>query len=238
MLRLALAAVVLSLFAGCAAPGAASAPPPPPPASTGIPGIRQAMDLPSPALQGTLSFEECLVLRRSVRQYSGEPLGVDEVSQLLWAAQGVTADWGGRTAPSAGGLYPLELYLVAGDVDGMDAGVYHYEPGGHSLERLRTGDLRPELSGVALYQESVAHAGVVLVLCGVYERTTEKYGDRGFRYVHMETGHAAQNALLQATALELGAVVVGAFDDARVAELLCLADTESPLYLIPVGRPR
>lgn len=151
------------------------------------------------------------------------------------AAQGVTHGDNARTAPSAGALYPLELYLVAGEVRALAPGIYRYVPGKHQLEPVATGDLRRQLCAAALAQECVAAGAAVFVFTAVERRTTRKYGPRGVRYVHIEVGHAAQNLALQATALGLGTVTVGAFDDAAVACLLQLPAGEAPLYLMPVG---
>lgn len=194
--------------------------------------------LPEPLLQGNHTLEELLRRRRSVREYTPQPLSLGEVSQLLWAAQGVTDARGLRTAPSAGALYPLELYLVAGAVKGLRAGVYRYRFEEHNLQRIGPSDRRLALAAAALDQRPVAEAAAVLVFSAVYERTTGKYGQRGVRYAHMEVGHAAQNALLQALSLGLGAVVIGAFGDQAVREVLQLSESEHPLYLMPVGRPR
>ncbi|MEA3487850.1 MAG: SagB/ThcOx family dehydrogenase [Euryarchaeota archaeon] len=198
--------------------------------------VGERLKLPAPNYRSNTSVEEALTKRRSVRFYSGEGLSINEVSQLLWAAQGITGT--GRTAPSAGALYPLELYLVVGDVEGLDNGVYQYRPVAHELEKRVTGDAQMELSKAAVgqNQEHVRDAAVVLVFTAVYERTTGKYGERGFRYVHMEAGHAAQNVYLQAESLELGTVVIGAFSDAKVKELVNAEEQEEPLYIMPVGR--
>jgi len=194
------------------------------------------MKLPGPRLQGKVSIEQVLFERRSVRGYKNEPLTLAEVSQLLWAAQGITDDYGFRTAPSAGALYPLEVYLVAGDVSGLSSGVYKYVPGGHSLTSVLDGDLRSELAKIALNQTFIADAPVSLVITAVYKRTTSKYGERGIRYVDMEAGHAAENLLLQGVALGIGAVTVGAFDDGQMIKLLKLPGDEAPLYIIAAGR--
>ena len=194
--------------------------------------------LPEPRIDGGISLEESLFKRRSVRDYSGEPLALEEVSQLLWAAQGTTANWGGRTAPSAGALYPLEVYVIVGDVRNLAAGVYRYDPNGHELAMAAAGDIRAELASAALGQTSVKDGAIDLVFTAVYQRTTRKYGDRGVRYVHMEAGHAAQNICLQATAMGLGAVTIGAFHDEEVGRLLNLPRDEEPLYIIPVGKRR
>lgn len=193
--------------------------------------------LPAPRLAGEQSLETVLGKRRSVREYSDAPLSLAEVSQLLWAAQGVTASDGGRTAPSAGALYPLELYVVAGNVASLDAGVYHYRPQGHTLTRHSEGDMRSALAKAALRQDCVRDGAAVLVFAAVYARTERKYSDRAPRYVHIEVGHAAENACLQAAALGLGAVTVGAFDDDAVHQTLRLPVQERVLYLMPVGKP-
>jgi len=163
-------------------------------------------------------------------------LTIHEVSQLLWAAQGITDPRGFRTAPSAGALYPIEVKVVVGEVEGLSTGIYRYDPNEHQLIRTKDGDERTKLASAALRQACVKEGSVVFVFTAVYERTTVKYGDRGIRYVHIEAGHAAQNLLLQATAMNLGAVPIGAFQDEQVANLLDLAEEEQPLYIIPVGR--
>jgi len=192
--------------------------------------------LPEVRLTGNVSLEETLLNRRSVRQYTGEALTLEEVSQLLWSAQGITAEWGGRTAPSAGALYPLEVYLVAGNVESLTPGIYKYINDGHELVKVRDEDVREELANAALGQTPVRDGAIDIVISAIYERTMKKYGDRGVRYVHMEAGHAAQNIYLQATALDLGAVTIGAFADELVKKLLSMPEEEAPLYIIPVGR--
>jgi SagB-type dehydrogenase family enzyme len=168
-----------------------------------------------------------------VREFTEDALSLEEIGQLLWAAQGITHPDGYRTAPSAGALYPLEVYLITPE------GVYHYDPPGHRLSLHQQGDLRLELHAAALGQGTVLHAPAVFVIAAVFERTEKKYGkERSPRYVHLEAGHASQNLLLQAVALELGAVPVGAFTDDEVIEALSLPDGYQPLYLIPVGHPR
>jgi SagB-type dehydrogenase family enzyme len=203
----------------------------------GSPAVaRESLRLPEPAVTGERSLEELLQQRRSVRDYRFAALAVADLGQLLWAAQGITHPAGLRTAPSAGARYPLELYVVAGDVTGLPAGVYHYRPDGHRLDGLRGGDLRAPLAQAAHAQDWLRDAAAVVVFAADYARTTRKYGDRGVRYVHMEVGHAAQNLLLQAQALGLATVVVGAFDDDALARLLRLPDDVQPLALLPVGR--
>jgi SagB-type dehydrogenase family enzyme len=186
----------------------------------------------------TASLEELLRQRRSVRDYADVPLTKDEVMELLWAGQGITSPVGFRTAPSAGALYPLELYLVAGNVDNLAPGIYKYKPVENDLTLVKEGDVRAGLATASLGQRSVADGAVDIVIAAVYERTTVKYGVRGERYVHMEAGHVAQNICLQATALNLGLVTIGAFDDAAVAKIVGISPDEAPLYVIPVGRKK
>lgn len=189
--------------------------------------------LPSPRASGPLSLEQVLARRRSVREFSDQPVTWAEIAQLLWAAQGVTSPYGFRTAPSAGALYPLEVYVVTADA------TYHYLPAEHALALVIAGDRRQELWRVALRQEAVRRAPVVFVIAAVFARTEQKYGpERTPRYVHLEAGHAAQNLLLQAVSLGLGAVPIGAFDDAGVQVALSLPPDHHPLYLIPVGHSR
>lgn len=197
-----------------------------------------ALVLPEPLRDGTISVERALARRRSIRSYSEEPLSLAALSQLLWAAQGITHPDGFRTAPSAGALYPLELHVVVGAVTGLRPGAYRYDPGRHRLSLHAEGDLRDELAAAALEQDWVAEAPAVLVLSAVYARTARKYGARAPRYVHMEVGHAAQNVYLQAVALDLATVMVGAFHDRRLQQLLRLASDQEPLGLMPVGKPR
>jgi len=191
----------------------------------------QPIELPQPNLKGTVTLEEALAERRSVREFTGDPLTVEELSQLLWATQGITDPQGYRTAPSAGALYPLEVYVITSE------GIYHYDPSRHRLTLHQPGDFRPGLHAVALRQGPVLTAPVVFVITAVYERTEAKYGkERSPRYVHLEAGHAAQNLLLQAVALDLGAVPIGAFIDEKVKEALALPYNHQPIYVIPVGR--
>ena len=197
---------------------------------------RDTTILPKPLNSGGISVEEALLDRRSVRNYKDEALTLAEISQLLWAAQGITHPGGYRTAPSAGALYPLEVYVVAGNVDGLRPGIYKYRPQGHELEKVAEGDVRAELCVAALDQECIEDCAAVLVFAAVYERTTRKYGDRGVRYVHMEVGHTAQNVYLQTVSLGLETVVVGAFDDDEVKRMLQMQDDEQALCIIPMGR--
>ena len=194
--------------------------------------------LPPPATTGTLSVEEAIARRRSLRRYSPQPLTLAQLGQVLWACQGLTSGWK-RAVPSAGATYPLELYVVVGKdgVEGLAEGIYHYEPEGHALHLLIGGDKRAELAAAALNERFLREAPVGLVVCAIYERTTGYYGQRGERYVHFEVGHLGQNVHLQALALGLGTVMVGAFEDEEVSRLLGLEKDARPLYIMPLGRP-
>ncbi len=219
----------------------------------------EAIPLATPARTGFMSVEEALANRRSRRDYTDDPITSEALMQLLWAAQGITdAASGFRTAPSAGATFPLVVYVAVGRVEGLEAGVYRYRPQPHDLERVLDEDVRPALERAAIGQLWVGNGAAVLVfaadyarttqrygeapvsivITAVYARTTAKYGERGIRYVHMEVGHAAQNVYLQAEALGLGTVAVGAFDDDAVKRITGLRETETPLYLMPVGQVR
>lgn len=194
--------------------------------------------LPKPATEGTVSLEKAIAARRSVRDYADKPLTTAQVSQLLWAGQGITEPRRGlRAAPSAGACYPMSLYLVAGRVEGLEPGIYLYSPSGHLLQKKSSGDCRPGLSKAALGQVCVGQAPAALALAADYGRIKPRYGDRSVRYTDMEAGHIGQNISLQAVAMGLGSVMVGAFDDSAVKQVLGLPQEESPLYIIPVGRP-
>jgi SagB-type dehydrogenase family enzyme len=218
----ALILLVVGGLPGCGSPAAATAT-----------AVAAATALPPPRQESEVSLEETLVQRRSVRSFQGTPLTAAELGQLLWAAQGVSEERGYRTAPSAGALYPLELYVAT------EEGIFHYLPQGHRWQILSQSDARQDLYEAALRQDPVRQAPAVFVIAAVYERTAQKYGGgRSPRYVHLEAGHAAQNLLLQAVALGLGAVPIGAFDDGGVQEALALPTDHEPLYLIPVGHPQ
>lgn len=191
--------------------------------------------LPQPRLSGDVSVERALYERRSVRSYSNDPLTIEDVSQLLWAAQGITTANGFRTVPSAGALYPLEVYVVVGEVKYLRAGIYHYIPDKHTLELHQPGDKRLELSSAALGQSCVKNGAVSIVFSAIFDRITKKYGERGIRYTYIEVGHASQNIYLQVISLNLGTVSVGAFRDEQVKRVIGMQDGEEPLYIMPVG---
>ena len=194
--------------------------------------------LPSPIHRG-LTVEEALQKRRSRRNYSSTPISLADLSQLLWAAQGVTGKTFEqllRPAPSAGALYPHEIYVVAMNVDSLDPGIYHYSVRSHELELIKSGEFRKDVSGAALEQEMMGDADVTFILSAVFNRTRHKYGERGFRYIYIEAGHISQNIYLQAVSLELGSVAVGAFHDDKTNELIGVdGETEAAIYMHAVG---
>ena len=194
--------------------------------------------LPAPGLGADNPLNPILQRRRTHRAFASRPLSVSEVAQLLWAAQGINSSAGYRTAPSAGALYPLELHLVSGEVEGLPTGSYRYDPRRHALVAGIGADLRQAVAGAALHQDWIAQASALVVISAVDVRTTKKYGRRGIRYVLMEAGHASQNLLLQAVALGLAGATVGAFDDEQLQQLLDLPAGERPLVILAVGHPR
>lgn len=188
------------------------------------------IDLPSPDTDGGITINEALSRRRSVRSYSESDITMEELSQLLWSAQGITSPHGFRTAPSAGALYPIEIYVA------REEGVFHYIPQSHSIEKVMKGDVRGGLYRSALYQSSVRDAPLSLIIVGDVKRTRVKYGERAERYVLIEGGCVAQNIALQAENLGLGTVVIGAFNDGEVRAVLNLPDDYLPVAMMPVGR--
>jgi SagB-type dehydrogenase family enzyme len=194
----------------------------------------ESFELPVPKLSSKTSVEEALSNRRSVRDYGKDSLSIEEISQLLWAAQGITVRWGGRTAPSAGALYPLEIYVVVGEVKGLLPGLYHYDPAKHSITKKADGDLRQKLTEASLDQDEITKAPATFVITAVYERTMKKYRERGIQYVHMEVGGTGENIYLQAETLGLGTVFLGAFEDEKVKKVLGVK--EEPLGIMSVGK--
>lgn len=197
-----------------------------------------AVYLPPPSQKGNVSVEEAIARRRSIRQFTAEPISLIQLSQLLWAAQGLTGT-AGRAVPSAGATYPLEVFVVCGanGIEAVRAGIYRYHADDCSLALHHAGDVRSDLARASLNQEYIYRAPVDIVICALYRRTAAVYGSRGERYVHIEVGHAGQNIYLQATALGLGTVATGAFDDEQVREVLRLDKQVTPLYIMPVGKP-
>jgi SagB-type dehydrogenase family enzyme len=195
--------------------------------------------LPSPTTQGKMSVETAISKRRSVRRFRSQPLSLAQLSQLLWSAQGITGTGGRRAVPSAGATYPLEIFVVIGahGIESLAAGIYHYQVDNHSLSLHLSGDLRQKLADAALGQNLIASCPVGIVVCALHPRTAYRYGRRGERYVYMEVGHVGQNVSLQAVALGLATVMVGAFEDEEVRKVLKIEEQIKPLYMIPVGQP-
>jgi len=198
----------------------------------------EEIKLPSPQLEGKMSVEEALAKRRSRRVFEDYSLTMEQISQLLWSAQGITEKRiGFRTAPSAGATYPLDIYLVVGKdkVENLKAGVYHYNLHHHSLTIILEGDKRRELARACLRQRFIEDAPVSLIITAEFSRITNRYGKKGIYYAHMEAGHVGQNVYLQAESLGLGTVVIGAFYEEDVSQALNLPDQHIPLYVMPVG---
>ena len=196
-----------------------------------------AVKLPDPCYDSKVSLEKALHKRRSIRNYSDNSLSISNVSQILWAAQGITKKSGGlRTAPSAGALYPIELYIAVGKVKGLSQGLYKYNPQKHTILKVMEGDIREKLSNAALKQSCIRRGAVNIIIVGVYKRTAVKYGKRAERYVLMECGAVSQNIYLQSCALDLGTVLVGAFNDDSLKSILKLPENEYPLGIMPIGK--
>ena len=209
---------------------------------------QKVIKLPSPQSKGKVSLEETILRRRSVRRFRREAIDLPQLGQILWSAQGITGSRGFRATPSAGATYPLEIFAVIGRrgvilgereqaSEELPAGIYRYEPESHSLSLHKATDLRPDVARASLDQEFIVQAPVAIVICALYDRTSSRYGRRAERYVHMEVGHAGENIHLQAVALGLATVEVGAFSDEGVKEVLGLEERVQPLYIMPVGRP-
>lgn len=197
---------------------------------------KSKIKLPEPSYNSDTSIEEALLKRKSVREYQKKAITLENVSQILWAAQGITNKAKGkRTAPSAGALYPLEIYLVVGNVNDLASGIYKYKPNEHELILISEGDKRNELSKYSAQPEAIQSAPMTLVISAVYKRTSVKYGERAPRYVHIEVGHSAQNVCLQIISLNLSTVTIGAFQDSQVKKAVQLSDEEEPLYILPIG---
>lgn len=224
LIVLLLVVTVLLHFGGCATRPAESG------YQTPVPDSEE-IALPPPRVTGEMALEEAIASRRSVREFTDEALSRSEISQLLWAVQGITDQRGLRASPSAGALYPLEVYVA------LPEGTYHYLPRSHAIQLVSERDLREDLWEAGLKQDALRQAPAIFVIAAIYERTEAKYGDRAQRYVQMEAGHAAQNLLLQAAALDLGAVPIGAFHDDQIQASLGLPADHRVLYLIPVGHP-
>ncbi len=207
----------------------------------GLSGIKishASIPLPKPSLDGKLSVEKAIKERRTVRDFKDRLLSLNHLSQLLWAAQGTTDPNGmKRAAPSAGALYPLDIYVIVGEkgVNRIEAGVYHYLPKAHEIFPISKGDRRKEVASASLRQNWMAQAPLLFIITAEYKRITWKYGERGLRYALIEVGHAGQNLFLQVEAMGLGAGIVGAFNDEEVSKVAGLPPKHEPLLIMPVG---
>jgi len=211
--------------------------------------------LPPPQLKGGMSLEEAIRRRRSRRDFTDAPLTMEQLAQLLWACQGVTGERPTRrgpsrespplvsalerAAPSAGATFPMEIFVAVGarTAGDLDAGLYHYHSAEHALQKTFDGDVRPQIAAAALGQDFLESAPVVILMAAESARTSRRYGERADRYVAMEAGHIGQNVYLQAEALGLGTVAVGAFHDEQVAAAFRLPKELKPVYVMPVGSP-
>jgi SagB-type dehydrogenase family enzyme len=186
--------------------------------------------LPSPRYDGHVSIEKTLLERRSIRSYKEESLTLNELSQILWAAQGITEPRRGlRTAPSARALYLLEVYVLPGNVTNLPMGIYKYQPQTHELIKMENGDKKAELFK-AVGQAPIKNAPVALVISGLSDKAQRP------NWMYLEAGHAAQNVYLQAVSLKLGTVVMAGFKDEEVRKVLNLSEKEQPLYIMPIGK--
>ncbi len=197
----------------------------------------EGLALPQPGKSNNISVRQAMQDRRSIRGYRDEELSLYEVSELAWAAQGITNEEGYRTAPSAGATYPLELFLAVGEpgVSNLESGLFRYIPEEHSIKEKSEQNVKEEIVEAALGQNFIKEAPVAFIIGAEYNRTTDVYGDRGKRYVKMEAGHAAQNMYLMSETLGLGMVTVGAFNDEDLKDFVGME--AEPVYIIPVGRP-
>ena len=196
------------------------------------------MQLSDPVRDGSVSLERAIDTRRTVRSFTGKPLYPKQLSQLLWAAQGITEKGGyKRATPSAGALYPMDVYVVLGRgcIEKLNPGVYHHEPDTQSISLVKEGDVRRDIALGSLGQMWIAEAPLTIVITAEYKRSTGKYGRRGIRYSMIEAGHIGQNIFLQAQAMGLEAGIVGAFEDSGIITVMGIKKTHEPLLIMPVG---
>ncbi|MDZ7798180.1 MAG: SagB/ThcOx family dehydrogenase [Patescibacteria group bacterium] len=194
---------------------------------------KETIKLPEPRKDSEVSLEAAINKRSSVREYSDQEISLKDLSQILWAANG-TNEKGSRTAPSAGALYPIELYVV-GKFENYAAGIYHYQTPNHTLEKIKEGDFLSELSEISLDQQWIRKAPLNIVVTGVVSRTAEKYRERAEQYVALEAGPVGQNIYLQVSALNLGTVSVGALHDDQMSDFLDFEPSQKAYYIFPIG---
>ncbi|MFP4458029.1 MAG: SagB/ThcOx family dehydrogenase [Candidatus Zixiibacteriota bacterium] len=195
---------------------------------------QQITTLPDPSFDGEVSLEKALKQRRSRRNFEDKSMTIHQAGQLLWAAYGISLQSRQfHTAPSAGATFPSELYLIARDIEGLEAAIYHYKPKNHSLELIKKGDYSRQLQEIALNQKTIIEAQCNIIIAADFDRTMDHYSERGRQYVYQESGHIGQNIYLQAEAIGLGTVAIGAFDENKIKELI---DSEfTPIYIFPIG---
>jgi len=203
------------------------------------PGSRK-IGLPAHDARGSAPLDQVLRKRKSIRDFIRDPLTTEQLSFLLWASTGIhrrEMGYSFRTAPSAGALYPIETYVAVNNIEGLDAGVYHYSIKDHSLEELQTGSFGDKLAAAALGQRMCAEAAAVFVWTAIFRRTNWKYGQRGYRYIYLDAGHIAENLALASTALELGSCEIGALFDDEVNKIIGVGGIEeSVVCMCAVGR--
>jgi len=199
-------------------------------------GQETVIKLKKPSFKSSVSVEEALRTRRSIRDYSDKPITLEEVSQLLWAGQGITNERGFRTNPSAGAAFPMELYVASHNVTGIAPGLYHYSPHDETLTLIKNGSLREQMSDIEIYQKNVRKSAAVIIITGDFVRMAQRHGIYNFRYINMEAGSIFQSIALQAQTLSLGTVVVGAFNEVDLKKILGIK--EDPLIIMPVGRKK
>lgn len=192
--------------------------------------------LPEPRKTEGIPLEEALYKRKSSRSFTPKSLTLEQLSQILWSAQGLSIKGSFyRTAPSAGATYPLDIFCCVGKVESIQEGIYIYKAQDHSIKLHLKGDKRKELAEAALWQNFIYEASLSIIIVATFERTTARYGERGKRYVFIEIGHVGQNIYLMAESLGLGTVAVGAFYDEKVIQVLNLPKEIMPLYIMPIG---
>lgn len=207
------------------------------------------IELPAPSFGSNTSIEKALLTRRSERIYKQDAIKLKDLSQILWAAQGVTMkidtvpgwwvgqEWlgGVRTAPSAGALFPIELYIAVGDVENLDQGLYKYNALNHTIIKIADGDKREEVRKAALGQSAVGNGPACIIITANFGRTEYKYESRATQYVYIESGAVCQNIYLQCNSLSIGTVMIGAIREEPMKVALGLPDSETPIGVMPIG---
>lgn len=196
--------------------------------------------LPEPKENGKTALDFCIKKRKSIRDFSEEPIDLIQLSYLLWVSTGIQRKEHGyefRTAPSAGALYPIETYIVVNNVLKLERGVYHYSIKDHTLEEMKLGDFSIKTANGALGQEMCARAAVVFIWTSIFQRSKWKYGQRAYRYIYLDAGHIAENLALASTGLGLGSCQIGALFDDEINEIVDVdGKNESTIYMSVIGK--